>query len=268
MYSKVNVVKGHNTGAGSDIIGKAFLFEWSDVIGGHDRESDGINILGTLQFKSGAFIQTIEFTKSSLVNTSKSDGDDDAKGVIQGCEFSHPGNSQEVREFRSYWMNKDIGIIYEHCNSALNDDMYGSPCAPLKMSFESTENKDVNNTKFTFESGNKGPDVAIYQGTKNVGSATVVAADTTTVDVTNGSGQYQLTDNTGATALTGLSNAVNNGLYTLLGSGGTNPATVSTAGNWILAAGAAWTGIAGASLTVRAYKDGASTWKYIEVSRS
>jgi hypothetical protein len=267
-YAKVNVTKGQNTGAGTDIKGKAYIFDWNEVIGGYNREDNGIEMLSNLQFQAGAFIQTIEFTKSTLKNSSKSDGDDDAKGIIQGCEFNHPGSSQEIREFRSHWMNKDIGIVYEHCNSDMDDDLYGSPCAPLQMKFEATEDKDNNSTKFTFESTNKGPDVAIYKGTKNVGSPTVVAADTTDVDVSNGPGEYQLTDNTGATQLTSLANAENNGVYTLIGSGGNNPATIATGGNFILADGTAWTGIAGATITFRAFKDGAATWKFIEQSRS
>lgn len=267
-YSKINITKGENAGAGSDIKGKAYIVDITDVISGFERDADGITISGNLVLKSGAVMQTVEFTKNTLKNTSKSEGDVDAKGTIQGCEFEHPGNTVAIRAFRRFWMNKDIVIIYEHCDPTKNDDLYGSICSPMQMNYDANEDKDKNNTKFTFVSTNKGPEVAVYLGTKTVGSDTVVAADTVTIDVTNGPGRYQLTTNTAAKTLLGLSNMVHNGVYTLIGSGGTYPASIPSGGLWILKDGSSWSGISGSSITFRGYKNGASTWNFIEQSRT
>ncbi|MCX6270507.1 MAG: hypothetical protein NTU44_04665 [Bacteroidetes bacterium] len=67
--------------------------------------------------------------------------------------------------------------------------------------------------------------------------------------------------------ITALNNPVDGYVYTLLGSGGTYPGTIATGGNFILASGTGWTATAGAKLQLKAFKDGASTFKFIELSR-
>lgn len=268
-YAKFDVLKpGNNAGKGSDIKGTAILFEWADVLSGYSRDDDGITISGNLVFKPGAFMQKLEFTKSTLKNTSKSDGDDDKRGIIQGCEFQHPGSAIDIRKFRSYWLNRDAGIIYDHCDPATDPDLYGSPCNPMQMNFEAEESKDSVHTQFTFATVGKGNDVAIYKGTNTYSTVELVDADVTAVDLTAGEGQYQLTDNTIATEIVGFTNAVDKMVFTLLGSGGVNPASITAAGVMALQAGASWSGVAGATITFRVFKDGAATFKYIEQSRT
>jgi hypothetical protein len=94
-----------------------------------------------------------------------------------------------------------------------------------------------------------------------------VAADATSVNLAEGPGRYQLTDGTSSAAtITTCTNAGDGGVYTLLGSGGAHPSTI-TGTDFLLASGTAWNALAGAEITVKAFKSGQSAWKFIELSR-
>ena len=79
-----------------------------------------------------------------------------------------------------------------------------------------------------------------------------VAADATNLAITSSS-VYQLTDNTGATAIvtfSGVATADIGRYITIYGSGGDNPSTLpDTPGVFVLADGATWTGNAGSRIT-------------------
>jgi len=166
-------------------------------------------------------------------------------------------------------MNRNVGIIIQRCSDT-KKKLYGTPCAPLQMVYDAKDTKDTNHTEFTFTSSQKGPIVCDYQGTTTFDTVTgTVDADATTVDVAAGEGQYQLTDGTAAAVdLTALTNPADGKTYTLLGSGGTYPSTIAASGNWLLKSGVAWTALTGASITLKAFKDGASTYKFLEISRT
>jgi len=68
--------------------------------------------------------------------------------------------------------------------------------------------------------------------------------------------------------ITTLSNATNKGVYTLVGSGGSNPASVTATDDFVLSGAVEWTGDAGATLTVRAYAQAGGEFLFIEESRT
>ena len=269
-YVKANVVKptGIAPGKGGDKKALITIFDYEDLVTEASRDAKGIVIAGSHTFKDSFYAIQIYGTTDSIKNNTKSEGEIDAEGIIQQVDFTHPGSKKEIREFRQNWLGKDIGIIFEKCSSG-EKDQYGSSCAPLKMNFDATDDKDGNKCVFTFKSAVKGPDVAIYEGTITLDTVKdTVAADATSVDLANGEGEYQLTDNAVPTEITTCTNAVHLGIYTLLGSGGSNPATITSAGDFILKDGATWTGNASATLTFRAYKSGAASWSFIEIART
>lgn len=111
---------------------------------------------------------------------------------------------------------------------------------------------------------------AEYEGTLTLEDVkATVAQDSATVDVSNGSGEYQLTDGSAAPiTITDLTNAVHRGVYTLLGSGGTYPSEVDVDATFILKDGTNWTATSGSSITLKAFKAGASDIVFFEISRS
>ena len=268
MYVKIDVTKpGDNKGVGGDKKATISIFDWDDVATMPNRDASGIAISGTIAMNSGAYMLKLYATQSTVKAEADSEGDPDAKGITQSVEFEHPGDSVAIREFRANWMNKNIGIIIERCSST-QKNLYGTPCSPLQMVFKAEDDKDKNKTTFTFKSIQKGPDVADYQGTMTYSAVlATIAANATTVPLV-GTGRYQLTTGTSAiatlTTCTGMSEGM---IFTLIGSGGTYPSAISAANDFLLSSGTAWSGIAGAEITFKAFQSGDSAWKFYELSR-
>lgn len=270
MYTKqsVNRPSTLNAGNGGNLKDKIFLFDWDDVTGGYSRDSLGIEIPTSLVFASGKYGIQLYGSQDTIKISAESQGETDAEGIIQSVEFSHPGNLKEIKEFRTNWLGKSVGIIIEKCTDGTKT-LYGSLCAPLRLSFKSDWDKDKNSAAMTFKSAQKGPDVADYVGTLTLATTMgTVAADATTINLAAGPGEYQLTSGTSAAAeIAAATNPVDGALYTFLGSGGAHPSTIEAA-PFILHNGTVWTALAGEKITFKAFKDAASTYVFIEQSRS
>lgn len=258
-----------NAGKGGDKQDKITLIRCEDVLTFPTPDANGIVIAGNFVMKPGCYAIDVYGTQDSIKVNPKSEGGMDEKGVMHNIEFTHPGLEKEVLEFRNYWMNENCYAIINRCSTSTKH-LYGGPCAKLQMAFDCQDDKDATKTKFTLTSAQKGPDQFIYQGTLTYQSVTgTVAADATSIDATAGSGQYQLTDGTvAAVTITTLTNIVDGAVYTLLGSGGTYPSTITSANDFVLKNGTTWTAISGATITFAAFKVGVSSWKFIELSRS
>lgn len=268
-YVKVNVNKPSkiSPGKGGDKMAELTLVDASDVLTLAQRDAKGIKITGNHTFKPGAYAIKLYVTQDSIAGKITSEGEIDAEGIMQELVVAHPGSAQEIREFRSNWLNRDAIAFVKKCSDN-TVDQYGDKCAVLRMQFEHTDDKDQNKTVFTFKSAVKGPDIAIYEGTLTLAEpVALVDADATTIDLTAGEGEYQLQDNTGATVLTTATNATDGIVFTLIGSGGSNPASI-TGDDFVLKNGTAWSGLANATITFKAFKDGAASWKFFELSRS
>jgi hypothetical protein len=269
MYAKVNVDKpGRNYGIGGNKKDKIILFDFEDVLNFPSRDSKGVVITDNITFKPGAHMITIYGTVDKIKSGSSSEGEIDAEGFIHTLEFEHPGNSVEIREFKTNWVGCNIGAVVQYCNAA-KKDLFGTPCAPLRMQTKWEDTKDKNSTVITLKQAAKCEyEVGDYQGTLTYDSPVdTVAADATTVDLAEGEGRYQLTDGTAAPAtLTTCTNAVDGMVFTLLGSGGTHPSTIAGT-DFLLSNGTAWTALEGAEITFKAFKSGNNAWKFIELSR-
>lgn len=271
-YVKVSVAKsGTNPGIGGNKKDTIVVFDMDDVLTYPSRDSKGITITDNIVFKPNAYMITLYGTPSSIKANSDGEGDPDAKAFIQTIAFDHPGDQVAIREFKTNWINRNVGIIIQRCTSTAKN-LYGSPCAPLQMTTKSEDDNDKNKSTFEFKSILRGPEIADYQGTLTFDTVTdTVAADETSVDVANGEGRYQLTDGSASAAtITTMDNAADGSVYTILGSGGSYPSVIPAGNDFVLANGVTWTAIADATLTVKAMKTGTSpvSWVFIELSRS
>lgn len=268
-YAKINVDKpGRNSGIGGNKKDKIILFDFEDVLTFPSRDSKGVVITSNIAFNPGAHMITIYGTVDKIKSGSTSEGEIDAEGFIHTLEFEHPGNSVEIREFKTNWVGCNIGAAVQYCNSN-QIALFGTPCAPLRMQTKWEDTKDKNSTVITLKQAAKCEyEVGDYQGTLTFDAPVdTVAADATSVDLATGEGRYQLTTGSAsAVAITTCTNAVDGMRFTLLGSAGAHPSTISGT-DFLLSSGTVWTALEGAEITFKAFKSGASAWKFIELSR-
>ena len=247
------------------------IIDANDIATWPTRSNTYAEFTGNFVLAAGKYMVELYVSASTVKVGCDADGEADKKGFIHSLEAEHPGDSKEIRTFLENWVNKNIIIIYENCVTG-ELRVLGTRCAPLQLAPKSESDKDKTTNVLVFKSVVKAPVVpGTYAGTTTLPSVMgTPAAGATTVDVTAGQGEYQLTTGSGsAAALTGLTGTIiDGGYYTLLGSGGTYPSTIAASGNWILSNGTAWTALAGSRITFKAYKDGASSWKFIETARS
>jgi hypothetical protein len=268
-YVAVSIARpGGNAGAGGDKRDYLALFRWEDVQTLPARDANGVVIPGTIVMKPGKYMVKIYTTPTSISATNTTEGDADAKSFMHAVVANHPGSRKEILEFVQNITNENVGIIVFKCSENAQY-LYGTPCAPLQLNNTGTDDNEQNIQEMNFEATVRSKFVpAIYEGTLTLESPlATIAADVTDPSVALGSGQYQLTNNTTATVITTLEDAVDGGVYTLLGSGGSNPSEI-TGGDFLLKNGTSWDAFAGSQITFRAFKDGASSFKFIELSRS
>ena len=270
-YVNISVKKPSKAGAGAPE-GKdtAIIFiDAEDVLQFPERDSKGVLMVGNFVMKPGKYAIAIYGTSSSIKPSKSSDGEEDAVGFMHGLELSHPGDELEINEFIQNWTNRKIITLIGSC-SGVRKKAYGTKCAPLVLKYEGQDDADALKNTLKLEGSRKTNVVpGFYDGTVTYAAVLgVQVVDATVVDVAAGSGEYQLSDsNTVATELTSLSNAVDGQIVTLLGGGGANPTSITDGGDFVLKDGAAWSGIDGAIITFKVFKDGAASYKYIEQSR-
>ena len=271
-YVKLNINKPSGGAAPQSKQAEVVIVDLADVATWPNRDSKGVVMSGSIVFAANKYAIKMQVTGSKTSLPLTSEGEEDAVGFTSLPEFQFPGNSVEFLEFISNWTNKNIAVAIKvgACDGGTPYyQVYGTPCNPLSLLIEGQNDNEKTASMVKFQQFTKSKVVTgVYYGTFTFDSATTVSADATTVDVTNGSGEYQLQDNTGATEITDLVNAAVGGVYTLIGSGGSNAATIDSGGNFFLTGGATWTGDAGATLTVRAHDAGSSDFFFVEVSRT
>jgi len=273
-FVKINIPKSTKGAAGApqgkdtDIV----HFDWADVVFTPTRDSNGIKMVGGFQFKPGKYAIKIYGTSSSINLPRSSEGEEDSMGFTALPEYSHPGSPLEIEEFIANMTNRALGVAVRVGDCDGEEPyykVYGSKCNPLNLMVEGQDNNEGVKDLIKFNQFRRGSVLpGRYYGTFPFDEANVVPADATAVDVANGSGEYQLQDNAAVTAILDLLNPSHGGTYTLIGSGGTNPATLASGGNFILAGATDWQGVAGARITLKAYAQGEGEFVFFEQSRS
>lgn len=272
-YIKPSLISKGNGGSESKNF-EIVLMDVSDVVSTPSRDGNGVLMsAGNFVFAAGKYATKMQVTSSKTSLPVTSEGEEDNVSISSLPEFSFPGSTLEFEEFVQNWTNKSI-IVAVRVGACSGGSafwrIFGSKCAPLSLLLEGQNNNDATMGLIKFQQFTKTKDMpARYTGTFTYATANVVAADAVTVDVSAGHGEYQLTDNTVATVITDLTNATTGTIYTLLGSGGSNPATIEASNaNFLLAGAVDWSGTAGATLTVEAIEVAGGDHVFVERSRS
>lgn len=266
-YIKVNVGKpGQNAGTGIKPKAAITFIDLEDVISIPPRDSKGVLITGNIVPKSNAYGITIYATRDTIELTSNSEGDMDNEGFRPSVKFKHPGNNQEIREFKHNWLGRSALVIVDYCDGSPKD-FIGTPCNGARMQVNYTGNKDANSNEFTFQQEMKGMDIAMYEGTIPYASPiAIVPAGATSIALV-GEGQYQLSGHTEAVTITAATGATDGMIFTLLGvNSGTAP-SIAASSTFILKNGETWNATTGEQITFKAIKSGPSAFTFVELGR-
>lgn len=266
-YNKVSVPRPDgNPGRGITPKDALVIIDIDDIVSFPQRNGAGVVIDGNIVLKPNANSITLYFTPGTVELASNGEGETDAKGFTPSVKGKHPGNKQEVREFKTNWLGKHCIVLVQYC-SGEEIDIIGTPCNPVEMSVNYTGNKDANSSEFTFSQISKGYDIGIYRGI--IPSAQPVATVTAAATALSGkgSGLYQLQG--GAAKLATVNNVKDGDVITILGvTSGVAP-TIEKSGQevFLLAKGKTFTANPGSQITFKAFDNGGGAIKMIELSR-
>lgn len=245
-----------------------------DDIASYPTEIEGsVELSGNYALKTGKYFLDLQVTASKTDLPGAGEGDEDNVSYAANPSWYHPGSTVEIENFIQNTMNKSV-LAFQRIGACGSPNSYwlqfGSCGAPLSLLPEHINNNDETGWLLKFQQFAKTDKLPKrYTGTFTLATVNTVAADSTTVDVSNGSGEYQLQDNASTTVITDITNAAAGGVYTLIGSGGSNPATIeATNTNFLLAGAVDWSGLSGATLTVEAFAIDGGDFVFVEKSRS
>lgn len=266
-YIKVNVAKpGANAGTGIKPKAAITFIDVEDIATFPARDEAGVLIESPIVLKSGAYSITVYATQDSIELSSNSDGDTDNEGFTPSLKFKHPGNKQEIREFKAGWIGRQCVVLVDYCDGEAKD-LIGSPCNPVKIGMSYTGNKDANGNEFTCTQMMRGLDIAMYGGNAPASEpAAVVAAGAVTIPLA-GAGSYQLTGDATSASITAATGATDGLVFTLLGVTSATAPSIAASTTFLLKNGTTWNGATGNQITFKAFKSGASSYVYIEQSR-
>jgi hypothetical protein len=270
-----SVAKPQNTSAGAPTPKEpnVTLVRTRDILAFPTPDAGGVNLLGNYVMKAGGKMLQLYLTPSKTTSGFESEGDEDAVGVMQKYEGSHPGNSIEIREFILAALGEDFIIISGTCRDT-NKTVYGTKCSPMKLKPTFNENADGTMHAVVFEQYMRTDQVPYnYTGSIELQVAYNVVGSAISLLEANGT-SYQLpafTDAMGTALDIAALDLAHGTVVSIIGGGGAEPAVlaggVATAATVILKEGTDWTALKDATISLEVFVSGATTY-LIERKRS
>ena len=176
MYTKVSIPK-NSDGAGAAVIQDptVILVDVEDIATEPARSVGNTELDGDLTLKESAKAVGIYATPSSIVITEEVSGEVDARSIIKGLEYVHPGDSVDIANHQEAFLNKGVVALVKECDgsSAGRTRLIGSKCNPLYLSPEYTNSNEATNRKFVWKQ-NQGDKFVV--GTYSGAALTLAAA--------------------------------------------------------------------------------------------
>ena len=176
MYTKVSIPK-NSDGAGAATIKDptVILVDVEDIANEPTRTVGNTELDGDLTLKESAKAVGIYATPSSIVITEEVSGEVDARSIIKGLEYVHPGDSIDIANHQEAFLNKGVVALVKECNgsAAGRTRLIGSKCNPLYLSPEYTNSNEATNRKFVWKQ-NQGDKFVV--GTYSGAAVTLAAA--------------------------------------------------------------------------------------------
>lgn len=236
-------------------------------------DGNGVKMLGNIILKPGAKMHTLYETDDSQKASHSIEGDADAEGFLKKFEGSHPGDSLEINEFVQNTLGQGVLVVYHtECGTSMKK-VVGTPCNPLYIKGEFTDDKDAVKHTINFEARKRDRFVAkFYDGELIYQENFISPTSAITVNDTNGS-IYQLpASDVADTDITFTAVDIDNKkTITLIGAGGDEPSIlaggVSGPVTVILDSGTDWVSLKDAIINLQYFNAGAVKY-LIEISRS
>lgn len=169
MYTKVSIPKnGDGAGAATIKSPTVIIMDVEDIASEPTREVGDTELNGNYALETGAKAVGVYATPSTIIPTEEQQGDVDARSLIKGVEYVHPGDSVDIANHTEAFLNKGVVILIKECDGTANGRVraIGSKCNPLYMQPEYTNSGDGTNRKFIWKQaqGDKFA-IATYGGT-------------------------------------------------------------------------------------------------------
>lgn len=168
MYTKVSIPKaGDGAGCAVPKNPTIILIDVDEVTAEPTRSHGNVALSGNYTLGTGVKAVGIYATPNTIEDACSYEGDVDARGVMQGLSFEHPGNEDAVANFREHSLNRGYIALVHECDGASGRyRAYGSKCNPLFVTPEVTNSKEGSKTKFTLKQETKGTfEPGVYTGT-------------------------------------------------------------------------------------------------------
>jgi len=236
------------------------------------RDENGILMVGNIVLKANAKVYTVYHTPTTQKGSHTTEGDEDAEQIKQKFEGSVPGDELEVNEFEQNALGQGFIILYGTSCGSNSNKCLGTPCNPMKLKGEFTDDKDGVKRMFTFEQLQGGRQLAgIYTGSLSFASNFNVPLVTTVVVSPDNGNVYQLPSTAVEASVTFTGMTQTHGqIISLVGGGGVGPSVLhpsaAAPATVLLANGADWVALAGAIINLRVFIAGGTKY-LIEISR-
>lgn len=244
----------------------------ADIKAYPERDAGKIKELGNYVLETAAKHSSFYMTPSELKLSFASEGNENAVGILQKIEGLHPGNNITSREFAAEWLGIPCIVFVGLCDGTNNHDVYGTECSPLTFKPSQELNNDSTNFTFMFEQFARTRALpGLYSGTLALAAANRPAAFDLDLLPANETQQYDLpVSNTALTAIDINSDELDQDtVISLVGGGGSNPATLSTgaATDATVIVKSTWVALSDAVIHLKKIDDGTTSY-YYELSRS
>lgn len=103
------------------------------------RNSGNVKMTGDFVLKADAKAFGCYATPSTIKRGDKSEGDPDTEGWMQNLSFDKPGDELAFNEFTANNITEPLIIISRECAKSSATRVHGTPCNPMRMTVEETD---------------------------------------------------------------------------------------------------------------------------------
>lgn len=266
----IQFVNKKGSGAAAPKDPNVIIIATKDIVTWPSRDPKKVKMLGNFTFTANPKIAIVYMTASKTKAPYENEGDEDSITVKQMFEGEVPSDELEINEFVADWLNEPCIIIHGSCQDSFRK-VVGTKCAPIQIKPSGQNDNDARKHMVKFEQFAKSEWLpGHYTGAiPSRDPFTVALATAVTVNEANGN-LYQLPELAVTAAITFAAIGLAPGsIVTLIGGGGSDPATLTsgvTDKKAILIGGTTWVGLKGAVIHLEVFNNGGLTF-LIEKSR-